>query len=50
MSGHEGYCENWKDIVCDLAPDHVILLGLHVFENPTAVKKVVPKKTPGTPS
>ncbi|WP_035238152.1 hypothetical protein [Desulfobacter vibrioformis] len=53
--GNDGYLENWKDLVCDLAPDHVILLGLHVFENPTAVKRapaVPPKQVtaPGTSS
>lgn len=47
--GSEGYREDWKEIICDLAADHVIQLGLYVFENPTMVRNAPVKKQKKTP-
>lgn len=46
----ENYFEGWKEHVEKHAADHVIHLGLHVFERPTRVKKAPLKDPPKAPA
>jgi|GEM_PF-730458 len=37
--GSENYFEGWKEHVAVHAPDHIIHLGIHVFDRPTSVRR-----------